>query len=328
MMGATLEAKVRDFFMSGFIADAHCDTLLDLAQNKRRFMEKSSTGHLDFPRMEEGRVALQFFAAFIGSEYKPERALKRTLQLIDVFYKEVLANDKEIVLGTSYRQIKRAIQKKQQKVALLTIEGGEALAGDLHVLHVLYRLGVRGIGLTWNQRNDIADGVWESTSGGGLTNFGRRVVREMNKLGMIVDLAHIAEKGFWDTMQVSEKPVMVSHANCRKVHDHPRNLSDEQIKALADAGGVIGLTLAPDFIGKERDLDSFLAHVDHVAGLVGTKCIAIGSDYDGIEETPAGLEDVTKMPNLVIALFKRGYTLEEVKNIMGQNLLDYLAKIL
>ncbi len=327
MMGhKTLESKINEFYETGLIADAHCDTLLDLAEGKRKFAERGLTGHLDLPRLKEGRVSLQFFAAFIGSEYKPERSLKRTLQLIDVFYQQVLAHN-DVALGTTSKNIRKELAKGQKRIAVLTIEGGEALAGDLGILRLLYRLGVRGIGLTWNQRNEIADGVGEDT-GGGLTHFGRQVVSVMNELGMFVDLAHISEAGFWDVLEVSKYPVIVSHANCRTVCDHPRNLTDEQIRAVAQKGGVIGLTFAPNFIGGNRDLESFVSHVDHMAGLVGTEAIIIGSDYDGIEETPLGLEDVSNLPNLVTALFEHGYTVEEVKRIMGGNLINYLSKIL
>lgn len=328
-MGAkTLQEKVQSFFEYGLIADAHCDTLLDLTDGKRRFNKRNTTGHLDLPRLEEGRVALQFFAAFIGSEYKPERALKRALQLIEAFYREVLHPDTGFVLGTSYKQIKRVLKKRMQKVALLSIEGGEALAGDLSVLHIMHRLGVRSIGLTWNQRNDIADGVWESNSGGGLTSFGKTVIGEMNQLGMIVDLAHISESGFWDVLEISKKPIMVSHANCRALCDHPRNLTNEQIKAVVSQGGVVGLTFAPEFLGGSMDMETFISHVDHMAALVGVDHISIGSDFDGIESTPKGLEDITKMPVLAITLLDRGYTVEEVKNIMGNNLLNFLKRVL
>lgn len=308
--------------------DLHCDTLLDLADGRRSLAGHSLTGHVDLPRLMKGNVRIQFFAAFIQSAYKPERSLKRVLQLIDVFYRELDTCREQVVTGLSYRQIAREL-KNNKLIAILGIEGGEALAGQLAVLRMLYCLGIRTLGLTWNQRNELADGVWEQHTGGGLTAFGRDVVREMNRLGMIVDLAHIAESGFWDVLRFSQDPVMVSHANCYAVCPHPRNLKDDQIKALADHDGLMGLTFAPEFICSEgAGIEQFLAHIDHVAGLVGTGCIAIGSDFDGIGETPQGLEDAAKFINITQGLLERGYTEEEIKGILGGNAIRLIQKVM
>lgn len=308
--------------------DLHCDTLLDLAAGQRSLAGYNMTGHVDLPRLITGNIKIQFFAAFIQSDYKPERSLKRALQLIDVFYRTLDTCNEQVTVGLSFRQITREL-KNNRLIAILAVEGGEALAGDLAVLRMLHRLGVRAVGLTWNQRNELADGVWEGNTGGGLTAFGREVIIEMNRLGMVVDLAHIAEAGFWDALRLSGKPVMVSHANCYALCPHPRNLKDDQIKALAGQGGLMGLTFAPEFISMEdAGIEQFLDHIDHVAGLVGTGSIGIGSDFDGIRETPVGLEDAGKFINITQGLLERGYTEEEIKGIMGGNALRLLQKVL
>lgn len=310
------------------IVDLHCDTLLDLAVGQRSLTGHSMSGHVDLPRLIMGNVKVQFFAAFIHSDYKPERALKRVLQLIDVFYRTLDKCGDQVTVGLSFKQIAREL-KNNRLIAVLAVEGGEALAGDLAVLRILHRLGVRAVGLTWNQRNELADGVWERNTGGGLTAFGREVIIEMNRLGMIVDLAHIAEAGFWDVLRLSGDPVMVSHANSYALCSHPRNLKDDQIKALAGQGGLMGLTFAPEFISTEAaGVERFLDHIDHVAGLVGTGCIGIGSDFDGIGETPVGLEDAAKFINITQGLLERGYTEEEIKGIMGGNALRLIRKVL
>ena len=318
---------VLEFHRQLTVVDSHCDTILEAAKGRGKLRKASETGHVDIKRMQEGGVGVQFFAAFIETTYKPFSSLTRALQLIDTFYTEVDSCGDVLAQGQNMRQIRKDL-KAGRMIAVLGIEGGEALNGDLQVLRIIYRLGVRFLGLTWNQRNQLADGVGESITGGGLTNFGHEVVREMNSLGMIIDLAHISEAGFWDTLEISRHPVIVSHANCYELCNHPRNLNDDQIKALAENCGVLGLSFVPEFLGLEiASLDGFLDHVDHVAGLVGTETIAIGSDFDGIDKTPVGLDDSRCYPRIMAGLLERGYTENEIRGIMGENVLRLMDKV-
>ena len=318
---------VLEFHRQLTVVDSHCDTILEAAKGRGKLRKASETGHVDIKRMQEGGVGVQFFAAFIETAYKPFSSLTRALQLIDTFYTEVDSCGDVLAQGQNMRQIRNDL-KAGRMIAVLGIEGGEALNGDLQVLRTIYRLGVRFLGLTWNQRNQLADGVGESITGGGLTNFGREVVREMNSLGMIIDLAHISEAGFWDTLEISRQPVIVSHANCYELCNHPRNLNDDQIKSLAENCGVLGLSFVPEFLGSEMaSLDGLLDHVDHVAGLVGTETIAIGSDFDGIDQTPVGLDDSRCYPRITAGLLQRGYTENEIKGIMGENMLRLMEKV-
>ncbi|RJQ39177.1 MAG: membrane dipeptidase [Nitrospiraceae bacterium] len=317
-----------DFHRHLIVADGHCDTVLAVARGSRKLGEYSESGHIDLIKMQEGGVRVQFFAAFIETLFKPFSSLTRALQLIDVFIAETESNCRRIAHGLNIKQISRELEKGKV-VGILGIEGGEALNGDLAVLRVMYRLGVRFIGLTWNQRNMIADGVGEEITGGGLTGFGREVVREMNRLGMIIDLAHISEQGFWDVLRLSRDPVMVSHSNCRTLCEHPRNLNDEQIRELGRHNGVLGLSFVPKFLGQEgTGIKNFLDHVDHVAGLAGTECIGIGSDFDGIETTAAGLEDCRCYPAITAGLMERGYTESEIRGIMGENILRLMEIVI
>lgn len=320
--------KAMSIHKDSIVVDAHCDTLLEVVRGKRELGTKSASGHTDLIRMRTGGIGVQFFAAFIEEEYKPGRCLRRTMQMLDVFFRELDINQNQMRLIYHYKDIEKTV-REGKIAAILAIEGGEFLEGDLSVLRLFYRLGVRSIGLTWNQRNEIADGIWERNSGGGLTVFGRRLVREMNNLGILIDLAHIAEKGFWDALELSEQPVVVTHANCQTLHKHPRNLNDQQLLALGKKGGLVGITFAPDFMARaDANINHVLDHIDHVAKIAGTDSIGIGSDFDGIGVTPKGLEDGSKFMNLTLGLVERGYTKREIQGILGENFLRVLRKVL
>ena len=314
--------------MGYLIIDGHCDSILDAVTGHRSLTEESTDGHLDFPRLKKAGISVQFFAAYIGSDFKPERSLKRALQLIDTFYYEIEKSQGQVSLVTNYQEIVSTTSQGHIG-ALLAIEGGEAIAEDLGVLRMLYRLGVRSIGLTWNQRNAIADGVGERASGGGLTVFGKAVIQEMNNLGILIDVSHISERGFWDVLATSSKPIVATHSNSMSVCNHPRNLNDKQIKALAKSGGVMGMNFAPDFIcPMSPSLNRLVDHIDYIADLVGIEVIGLGSDFDGIEETPEGLENVTKLPRIFEELSNRGYKDEQIRKIAGENFLRVIKEVL
>ncbi len=303
------------------IVDAHCDTLSALGEQKL----SQNGGHLDIERMQKGGVTVQFFAVFISPEHKG-RELELALEQIDTFYRE-LEDAPTVKPVCSVRRLENCIQEGMQ-AAVLAVEGGEVLCGNIAVLRVLYRLGVRCLTLTWNNRNRLADGVGETGSNGGLTDFGRQVVREMNKLGMLIDVSHLSERGFWDVLEVSEKPVIASHSNARAVCNHPRNLTDSQIKALAGKGGVMGITFVPQFVDPGNpSLSRLLDHVDHIVHLAGTDCLGFGSDFDGIDKTILGLEDVSKYPSLYRGLLNRGYCDEDVEKLLGKNFLRVINRV-
>lgn len=325
-----LALEPQRWHQEAIVVDAHCDTLLPVSRGQKTLTERSAVGHIDLPRLREGGVKVQFFAAYIEPEYKPERALKRVLQLFDVFFLQLEAAAPELVLATSAADIEKAVAAGRV-AALLSIEGGEALQGDLGVLRLLYRMGVRSLGLTWNQRNDLADGVGEGRTRGGLTELGRRVVQEMNRLGMLVDVAHLAEAGFWDVCEVAEKPFIASHANAYSLCPHPRNLKDEQIKALAEKGGVMGITFAAGFVDvdeNKRNLSRVLDHIEHVVNLVGPDHVGLGSDFDGTRQVAAGLEDVTRLPALTQGLWERGFKRGDIEKILGGNFLRVIKEVI
>ena len=196
--------------------------------------------------------------------------------------------------------------------------------GDLGVLRILYRLGIRLITLTWNQRNQIADGAGEARTGGGLTEFGVKVVAEMNHLGMLIDVSHLSEAGFWDVIKKSKEPIVASHSNCYSLCPHLRNLKDEQIKALADKGGVIGVTFVPDFLIKENrksTVEDVVRHIDYLVEKAGIDHVGLGSDFDGTVELPIGLKGADEIPNITKELLNQGYKEDDIKKILGGNFL-------
>lgn len=317
----------QDIHFTSPVVDAHCDSLTLAMDQERRLGQESDSGHADFPRLARGGVNLQFFAAFISPRYR-DNPLARAMEIFDFFHRETADNAGVVEAVYGSGDIKRILSGKKL-AALLAVEGGEALAGRMEVLRMFYRLGVRSLTLTWNGRNELGDGAGESGTGGGLTSFGKAVVKEMNRLGMLVDVSHLSERGFWDVLSYTGKPVAASHSNCRALCGHPRNLSDDQIKALASAGGVMGLCFYPDFVReKEAGLEDLLDHAEHVAGLAGVDCLGLGSDFDGIEAPVAGLKDVTSLPLVTGGLLGRGFSESQVKKIIGGNFLRLLEQVL
>ncbi|HHW99120.1 MAG TPA: membrane dipeptidase [Firmicutes bacterium] len=331
-----MDERARQLHQDALVVDTHCDTLLRVLgrapyqqqQKAYRLADRHEEGHIDLPRMKEGGVDVQFFAAYIEPIYKPDRSLKRTMQIFDAFFTELDANSDSMMLATTVQDILTA--KEQGKIAaVLAIEGGEALEGDLGVLRMFHRLGVRSIGLTWNERNDIADGVGDARSKGGLSAFGAAVIEEMNRLGILVDVSHLSDPGFWDAVEISKHPIIASHSNARAVCNHRRNLTDEQIKALAKNGGVMGMNFAAGFVKADGQptLDDLLDHIDHIVQLVGPHHVGLGSDFDGIGATPEGLNDVTSMPLITEGLVKRGYSDEHIRLILGENYLRVFREV-
>jgi membrane dipeptidase len=320
---AAQEERAQRLHRQALVWDSHCDTLMDITAGRRTLGQRSTGGHLDLPRLRQGGVKVQIFAIYIESP----PFLRRTLEFISAFYRELAENKGKLALATSAAEIKEATARGEV-AALLSIEGGEALEGTPAILPCLYRLGVRALGLTWNHRNQLADGIAEARTGGGLTTLGLETVAEMNRLGMVVDVSHLSPAGFWDVLEHSRHPVIASHSNARGLHDHPRNLDDDQIRALAARGGVMGINFAPDFLGPGADLETVLDHIDYIARLAGCDCIGLGSDYDGISATPRGLEDVSQLANITRGLVARGYSDPDILKILGGNFARVFAGVI
>lgn len=317
------------------VVDGHCDTVLEYFKSaamehlkpKRSFWERNKKGHMDWPRLKEAGIALQFLAFYIEPEYKPAGALARLLEML-VFFRSWQEEAPEQLRVIRTKADLSALNPAQPSF-LLSIEGGEVLEGRTGLLGILHELGFRALGLTWNQRNLLADGAWENASQGGLSRHGQEVVSEMNKLGMLIDVSHLSDTGFRDVLASSAKPVAATHSCCRKLMDHPRNLTDEQLLALSRNNGIIGINFYPGFLAAERaSLEDVLRHIEHAAGVAGIDHVGLGSDFDGINKTPRGLEDVTKMSLLPEALLQRGWKEDDVRKVMGGNFLRVLSEVL
>lgn len=309
------------------LVDAHADTLLGVLEGRGSLARYSPGLGLDLPRLVRAGVEVQFLALFVESRFLPGRALERTLALLECFHREREACAGRLELLTGRQQLLEPPPPGRVRV-LLAVEGGEALQGSLEALRLLYRLGVRSLTLTWNRNNELADGAGEPAARG-LTAFGRQVVAEMGRLGMLVDVSHLGERGFWDTLEAAAGPLAASHSCCRRLHDHPRNLTDEQLQALAAREGVAGVTLAPDFLGEGAvGVAEVLAHIEHACAVAGPRAVGIGSDLDGVEPLPVGLEDASALPRLAEELLRRNYREEDVRWIMGENWLRLLARVL
>jgi len=313
--------------LQNLIIDGHCDSILDVYSKKRSLAVKSDIGHLDFFRLQNN-INLQFMAIFIETHYKPYNTLFNALELIDLLNEEISQVD--FVEKVLTQKDLEFFPPSTVKV-LVSIEGGEPLGGSLRVLRSLFQLGIRGLTLTWNNRNEIGDGCAEEPAGQGLSKFGKNVVREMNKLGMVIDVSHLTEKGFWDVLDITCQPIIASHSCCKSILEHPRNLSDQQLKGLAQNGGLVGINFYPKFLktqSSDVSIDDVVKHIIHAAEVMGTDHVGIGSDFDGIGQVPQGLEDVTKIPNLISKLEKVGFSADEIANIMGNNYLRVLKKVL
>ncbi|MEW6572736.1 MAG: dipeptidase [Bacillota bacterium] len=320
-----MEQDARRLHYNAIVVDCHCDTLSFLAQKGGSF-EAGTEGHVDLPRLRSGGVDVQFFAVFVSPRYRGIY-LRRALEQVEIFATITSSYSEKLVSVSNGPGLDEALNKG--KIAgVLTVEGGHVLEGSIGVLRIFHRLGVRCLTLTWNCRNELADGVAETNTGGRLTSFGREVVREMEKLGMLVDVAHLAPAGFWDVLRLAQYPIIASHANSRRICDHPRNLTDEQVRELAATGGVIGVNFVPDFVDPVNPtIDRLIDHIEHLASVGGIQCVGIGSDFDGAPKMVSGLEDSSALPLLTERLFERGWPEGDIRRVLGINFLRVMKEV-
>jgi membrane dipeptidase len=349
--------------------DSHIDTLQRVLNGNEDISRRLSRGHVDLPRLKEAGMVAPFFALWVPTYYKDSEAVRRTLQLRDAMQSVLDAHPDQIELATTAADVER-IAGLGKIAAVLTLEGGHQIADDLAVLRMYQRLGIRSMTLTHFRNNNWADASTDRPVHGGLTDFGGQVVREMNRLGMIVDISHVSDKTFYDALAVTSKPVIASHSSCRALSDVPRNMTDDMIRALAKNGGVIGINFGagfvsakdaaalrqrigqavatePDLVGRPLDefaradylkeygemkpaaatLDDAVAQVVHAVKIAGVDHVGIGSDWDGINMVPTGLEDVSKMPALTAKLLERGFSEDDVRKILGGNFLRVIRAV-
>lgn len=311
------------------IVDAHCDTLWTAPKEKRKLYEREAHGHLDLPRLQEAGVYIQFFALFSDPSHGASGFTTEALAMTERFY-EAVEKSRGRMRPLLWRDELDDAPDDGMVFGLLSIEGAEPIQGRVDLLRSFFRLGVRAMGLTWNYRNELADGQLDSDSRGGLTRRGRAVVREMERLGMLIDCSHLSDAGFWDLVKETTGPIIASHSNARALCPHFRNLTDEQLAVIAERGGVIGINFYPPFLRQdgEASIQDVIRHIEYIAGRVGVRAVCLGSDFDGISSTPRGLEDCTRLPALAEELLRLGYAEADVRAIMGDNMVRLLKQVL
>jgi len=331
------------------IADAHVDLLMELAYRERRLGQTDVFAETWLPLLEHGGVGLQVCPVYVDAAVQPEGSLREALSLVASFHRAIRENADRVVQVTAPGDLDR-VESGERLGLLLSLEGVECFGVETWPADVFHALGVRMAGLTWNRRNAFADGAAED--GGGLSRLGRELVDRLVSLGVILDLAHASRGAFAEILErVGGAPVLCSHGGCRGVYDTPRNLDDDQLRAIAQADGLFGLMLHPIAIGPEqRTIDGVVAHLEHAVSVMGLGRVCLGGDFtrrlweamppppepkDGLAPpgvTPGmGIEGLTgpeDYPALVEALGTRGWAEEEVTAVTGGNLLRFLRAAL
>jgi membrane dipeptidase len=360
------EEEVRRVHGSALLIDSHNDVTSRTVAGWN-IGPRAADGQTDLVRLREGGVGAVFFAAYVAASYAGKgQAAHRALEMIDTVRTDIVAAHPDgFVLARTAGEIEAA-RKAGKVAALIGIEGGHAIENSLRTLRDFFDLGVRYMTLTHANTNDWADSSGDIDKPGvkhhnGLTAFGKDVVREMNRLGMMVDISHVSDKTFWDALEVSEAPVVASHSSCRALSNLFRNMTDEMIAAVSRKGGVVQINFGCEFLSQKSwdvsrkywamgdaakskaeeeaieaearrvvpraTLADVVAHIDHVVKVAGVDAVGIGSDFDGVTCTPAGLDDVSKFPALTRALLEKGYSAGDIRKIYGGNLLRVMRAV-
>lgn len=325
---AIVMERAGELLTESLIIDGHLGTIFDVYHGLRAFEARSQSGHADLPRLIEGRVGCAVLSAFIADRNYPIRGVRAGLEYAEVF--RSLGGLEGVKLCMTSTDILEA--RAQGKVGLiLGFEGGEFLDGSIPALRMFYRLGLRVLTLTWNDRNLLGDGAGESRTRGGLTAFGREVVREASRLGIVVDVAHLSEAGFWDVAEMTEVPFVASHANCHALYAHPRNLTDDQLKALAQCGGLVGISFNPGYLGGEENatIATICDHIEHALEVAGEDHVGIGSDFDTFSGPgPDPLAGIDRLQLLVYELLRRGISGKTITKVLGENWLRVFRAVI
>lgn len=332
--------SMKNLLQNTLVIDAHFDLLMDVQIQR----EKGRTKVIEtdyYHRFVEGGVNIIVAALFIEGAFLPEMALRRALGQVSALYEEVKESPEKLMMCYNGEDMEAA--RQSGKIGfLLSIEGAEPLGTDLSLLRVFYELGVRNLGLVWSRRNAVGDGSFftavKEGRKGGITHFGVRVIEEAERLGMTIDVSHLNDEGFWDVMEFSTKPVIASHSNARSLCGTMRNLTDEQIKAVASTNGVIGIN-AVNFLVSDDDANSnpeyLINHIDYMVELVGIQHVGLGLDLcddfmkyvspDELAGMPRKPFDVIKghhcLPVFVDGLIRRGYQESDLEALLGGNFL-------
>ena len=370
---AEAEKTAEKVLLQAIIIDTHADTPQMMLDEGYDLAQPDSPFMISVPKMRQGHLSAEFFSIWVDVGWPKQDLIHRALDLIDVVYEQVGRHSDVLGMATTADEIVR-LHLQGKFAILMGVEGGHIIQDDLRALNTYYRLGVRYMTLTHTANTEWADSSGDKPKWNGLTNFGKQVVERMNRLGMMVDISHVSDKTFYDTLAATHAPVIASHSSCRALCDVPRNLTDDMIRALAKNGGVMDINfysgfLSPDFaaaykkVATQIQADESAAekqyandrkrlaeesrniwaryasqfpapsyttiadHIDHAVQVAGIDHVGLGSDFDGIDSAPKGMEDVSKLPDLVRELARRGYSEQDLKKILGGNLLRVMRQV-
>src|SRR5260221_12803354 len=368
----TISERAKKLHFSSIVVDTHDDTTQLLLEPKFDLGVRHADGSIDIPRMREGGLSAIFFSIWLPSKVTGPVAIQKALDQIDAVREQVRKHPKDLVLVTTAAEIRQA-HKDGKIAALIGVEGGHMIASDLGVLRTYAALGMRYMTLTHSGNDEWADSSTDKPVHNGLTDFGKDVVREMNRLGVMVDISHVSDKTFYDALAVSKAPLIASHSSCPAICDARRNMTDQMIKDLAAKGGVIQINyhvgfLSEEFMNADKNPEitkaiaaevekrcgdkegcqlidgdrikrgyihqgklprveytKIIDHIDHAVKLVGADHVGLGSDFDGAN-MPFGMEDASKLPTITEALMRKGYSDDDIRKILGGNLLRVMEQ--
>ncbi len=307
-----------------YIIDTHADTLSLL--NKNNFLCGSSTMNLSLPRLIRGNVGLQCLAVCVHPN-KDRGCFENGIRLVNEF--EHLYKSIDLLMPIKcFDDIQNVINTNKIGI-MLTLEGADMLDSDIDKIDLLYDKGVRIFAFTWNNSNFLSGGIGENKDG--LTDKGILMLKKCEDKGVLIDVSHISEKGFWDIAENSIKPFIASHSNAKKICNNKRNLSDEQLKAIKNCGGSVGINFYPPFLNELgfANIDDIIGHIEYIAGLIGIEYISIGSDFDGVDnDLPYGMEHPGKLQTIPNRLARMNYTQQEIDCICHDNMLRVFSKVL
>ena len=318
--------------------DLHCDTIIKLLFNKEKGMLLKNDFHVDINKLEEANSFVQFFAIFAHPNFCLKDGVNATnqhelvIEMHERFLEELEYSKNKIGLVRNFEDI--ALNENNNTLsALLTIEGADSINGKIERIQEYYDMGIRLITLTWNFVNSLGyPNLPSENMNKGLTDFGIKAIKKMNELGIIIDVSHLSDGGFWDVVKYSSKPFVASHSNSRHLSPHHRNLTDEMILAIANAKGVIGINYCPAFLtddleSKEMTILDLVKHINYIKKVGGIDCISLGSDFDGISGK-LEIENVGQSEKLLNVLKSHGYTREEIAKIWYKNALRVMENVL
>jgi membrane dipeptidase len=365
---------------AAIVIDTHADTPQRFVDEHWDFTDPLNGGMLNYDSAKKGNLDAQFFSIWVDpGQYPANASARRTLDLIDGTLEQVRKHPDKLQLCTTADQI-LATHKQGKFAVLMGIEGGHSIENSLGLLRDYYRLGVRYMTLTWSNTNDWADSSGDIDDPtikhhDGLTPFGKQVVAEMNRIGMMVDISHVSDKTFWDVIAATRTPVIASHSSARALTNAQRNMTDDMLQAVAKNNGVVMVNFFPAFIDEQWRLawnaqkperqkaqdaleaeykakglpvpftasdkidrefaakigrapfNSLIDHFDHVIKVAGIDHVGIGTDFDGIPVPPAGIDSAADLPKVTAALMARGYTADDMKKLLGGNLLRVFAAV-